>query len=77
MIFVGCSPCQFWSKVHTNRTKNEATAYLLREFERIVEWFKPGSIIIENVPGLLTKGKEYGTFSSLFHSYFHILREWA
>ena len=57
MIFVGCSPCQFWSKVNTNRTKSEATAYLLREFERFVEWFKPGFIIIENVPGLLTKGK--------------------
>ena len=30
-----------------------ATAEL--EFERFVDWFKPGFIVIENVPGLLTK----------------------
>ncbi len=55
LILVGCSPCQFWSKISTDKTKSEKSAFLLREFERFVDWFNPGFVVIENVPGLLTK----------------------
>jgi DNA (cytosine-5)-methyltransferase 1 len=55
LVFVGCSPCQFWSKINTDRTQNQKTAYLLREFQRFVEELLPGYVVIENVPGLLRK----------------------
>lgn len=55
VILVGCSPCQFWSKINTDKTKSAKSAFLLREFERFVDWFNPGFVVIENVPGLLTK----------------------
>lgn len=51
LIFIACSPCQFWSKVPTDKTKSKATKDLLREFERFVSYFKPGYLLIENVPG--------------------------
>jgi DNA (cytosine-5)-methyltransferase 1 len=55
LILVGCSPCQYWSKINTDRTKSATSAFLLREFQRFVEWFNPGFVVVENVPGLLTK----------------------
>lgn len=54
LIFAGCTPCQYWSKVRTSRVKSEATAFLLTEFQRFIEFFRPGFIIMENVPGLET-----------------------
>lgn len=54
LIFAGCSPCQFWSKVRTDKTKSQRTAYLLRQFEKFIRHFRPGFIIVENVPGLYT-----------------------
>ena len=58
LILVGCSPCQFWSKINTDRTKSRKSAFLLKEFERFIDWFNPGFVVIENVPGLLTKKKQ-------------------
>lgn len=55
LIFCGCSPCQFWSKISTNKTKSEKTAFLLEHFERFIGHFRPGYVVVENVPGLLTK----------------------
>jgi DNA (cytosine-5)-methyltransferase 1 len=49
LIFVACSPCQFWSKINTDKRKNKESAFLLAEFERFVNWFRPGFVIIENV----------------------------
>lgn len=58
LIFVGCSPCQFWSKINTNKEKSEQSKNLLREFQRFVDWFRPGYVVIENVPGLQNKKNE-------------------
>lgn len=55
LVFAGCSPCQFWSKINTDRTKGRQTAFLLKHFQRFVAGFKPGYVVIENVPGLLTR----------------------
>jgi DNA (cytosine-5)-methyltransferase 1 len=55
LIFAGCSPCQFWSKVRTDKGKSERTAFLLKHFEFFIEHFRPGFVVVENVPGLLTK----------------------
>lgn len=58
MIFVCCTPCQFWTKINTQKKKSENTKNLLYEFERFVYYFKPGYIVIENVPGLYKKKAE-------------------
>ena len=55
LIFVACSPCQFWSKINTDKKKSRDTAFLLEEFQRFIDWFRPGFVVVENVPGLLSK----------------------
>lgn len=55
LIFVGCSPCQYYSNMHTDKTKSEEGRLLLEDFKRFVEYYNPGYIFIENVPGLDTK----------------------
>lgn len=52
LIFCGCSPCQFWSKIRTDKSKSEKTAFLLKQFQRFIRHFKPGFVVVENVPGL-------------------------
>lgn len=52
LLFAGCSPCQFWSKIRTDKTKSKLTAQLLRHFEKFIRYFSPGFVVIENVPGL-------------------------
>jgi DNA (cytosine-5)-methyltransferase 1 len=59
LIFVGCSPCQYWSKIQTSRTKSAQTAFLLKEFQRFVEYFLPGFVVLENVPGLKHNKESY------------------
>lgn len=55
LVFAGCSPCQFWSKIRTDKTKSAQTAHLLKQFEKFIRHFCPGFIIIENVPGLYSR----------------------
>jgi DNA (cytosine-5)-methyltransferase 1 len=55
LVFAGCSPCQFWSKIRTDKTKSARTAYLLSHFEAFIAHFRPGFVVVENVPGLLTR----------------------
>lgn len=52
LIFVGCSPCQYYSTVNNVKDKSAKGKLLLEEFQRFVEYFKPGYLFIENVPGL-------------------------
>ena len=62
MVFIGCSPCQYWTRINTQKTRSEETRNLLNEFQRFVDYFKPGFIVIENVPGL-SKRKEESNLS--------------
>lgn len=55
LIFAGCSPCQFWSKIRTDKTKAKETAFLLGQFQKFIRYFRPGFVVIENVPGLYTQ----------------------
>lgn len=55
MVFVGCSPCQYYTTLQTDKTKSSKGKLLLEEFKRFVEYFRPGFLFIENVPGLETK----------------------
>lgn len=58
LIFIGCSPCQYWSIVQTDKTKAKKTKNLLKYFQHFVEYFNPGYIVIENVPGILSNLSE-------------------
>ena len=60
LILIGCSPCQFWSIINTDKKKSEKSKNLLVEFERFVKYFNPGYVVVENVPGVLRKKKESG-----------------
>ena len=62
MIFIGCSPCQYWSKMKTDKTKSEESKNLLKDFQRFVHYFKPGFVVIENVPGILSKESPLQSF---------------
>lgn len=55
MIFIGCSPCQYWSIIKSNKTKAHESKNLLDDFRRFVEYFNPGIVVIENVPGIFSK----------------------
>ncbi|AXT51359.1 DNA cytosine methyltransferase [Aquimarina sp. BL5] len=55
LIFVGCSPCQYYSNLKSDKTKSEAGRLLLDDFKEFVLLYKPGFVFIENVPGLGTK----------------------
>ncbi|AWM35296.1 DNA (cytosine-5-)-methyltransferase [Hymenobacter nivis] len=58
LIFIGCSPCQYWSKIKTDKKKSEESKNLLNDFRRFVDHYNPGTVVIENVPGILTKKVE-------------------
>ncbi len=58
LIFAGCSPCQFWSKIRTDKTKSQKTAQLLKHFQKFIRYFLPGFVVVENVPGLYRRKTE-------------------
>ncbi|HFR8694213.1 TPA: DNA cytosine methyltransferase [Neisseria gonorrhoeae] len=60
LILIGCSPCQYWSVIQTDKRKSEKSKSLLLEFQRFVEYFNPGYVVVENVPGILSRMKESG-----------------
>tara|TARA_R110000868_G_scaffold17773_1_gene77570 strand:+ start:317 stop:1387 length:1071 start_codon:yes stop_codon:yes gene_type:complete len=60
LLLIGCSPCQFWSIINTDKNKSQNSKNLLVEFERFVKYFNPGYVVVENVPGVLRKKGESG-----------------
>ena len=60
LILIGCSPCQFWSIINTDKKRSEQSKNLLIEFARFVKYFNPGYVVVENVPGVLRKKGESG-----------------
>lgn len=55
LIFVGCSPCQYYSNLKSDKTKSKKSRLLLEDFKDFILYYKPGYVFIENVPGLETK----------------------
>lgn len=65
LIFVGCSPCQYYSNIKTDKTKSCSTRLLLADFQEFVDYYRPGYVFIENVPGLDSKPESpLGQFKS-------------
>lgn len=55
LIFIGCSPCQYFTNLKTNKTKSKESRLLLEDFQVFVDYYRPGFIFIENVPGIEKK----------------------
>jgi len=60
LVLIGCSPCQYWTILNTNKSSSEKTKGLLKDFWRFVRYYKPGYVVIENVPGIKTNETESG-----------------
>lgn len=60
LVLIGCSPCQYWTKIRTDKKKSEKSKDLLKEFHRFVKYFNPGFVVVENVPGLEKRAEESG-----------------
>lgn len=54
LIFVGCSPCQYYSIINTDKGKSKKSKDLLKNFARFVDYYRPGFVLVENVPGIMT-----------------------
>jgi len=68
LIFVGCSPCQYYSNLKSDKTKSEQGRLLLDDFKEFVLHYLPGFVFIENVPGLETKtGSPLHSFKKALH----------
>ena len=57
MLFIGCSPCQYWSIVNGwtdshRKARARASKNLLRDFIRFVDHYRPGFVVVENVRGI-------------------------
>ncbi len=55
LIFAGCAPCQFWTVINTSKEKSLKSKDLILDFQRFIEYFLPGFIVVENVPGISSK----------------------
>ncbi|AXT58625.1 DNA cytosine methyltransferase [Aquimarina sp. AD1] len=60
LLLIGCSPCQFWSIINTDKKKSKKSKNLLKEFGKFVKYFNPGYVVVENVPGVLRMKGESG-----------------
>lgn len=58
VIFVGCSPCQHWTQIQTEKSKSLETKSLLEDFQKFASYFMPGFVVVENVRGILTNKDE-------------------
>ncbi|MBK8482998.1 MAG: DNA cytosine methyltransferase [Saprospiraceae bacterium] len=54
LVFIGCSPCQYFSKIKTDKTKSLKSKNLLNDFKLFIDFYLPGYVVMENVPGIMS-----------------------
>jgi DNA (cytosine-5)-methyltransferase 1 len=59
LIFIGCSPCQYWSKINTIKHNSVYSNNLIYDFQRFIKYFMPGYVVVENVPGIIKKSNNH------------------
>ena len=65
MIFVGCSPCQYWSIINgsadaTRKSVSRKSRNLLKYFREFVKYYRPGFVMVENVRAIIRHEKDSG-----------------
>ncbi|RYD53580.1 MAG: DNA cytosine methyltransferase [Sphingobacteriales bacterium] len=73
LIFIGCSPCQYWSNINNIKHKSAYSNNLVYDFQRFIKYFMPGYVVVENVPGIVKQKDNHVLLQFmdflLFHGY--------
>ena len=68
IFFSACAPCQPFTRQNTKRRDKDERRDLLKEFRKLVDYFLPEFIFIENVPGLQKINDEEGPFKEFIET---------
>ncbi|MGK6353417.1 DNA cytosine methyltransferase [Parapedobacter sp. DT-150] len=71
LIFIGCSPCQYWSRINNLRHKSSYSNNLIYDFQRFIKYFMPAYVVVENVPGILKNKNNHVLLDFLDFLIFH------